>query len=258
MRKLWVVVLCACLGLPVQAAQTIEQIEACMRANIPRSLQIKEFRITATDKTGGTRSLQGRLHARLEEGLIHAMMRVDAPSDMSGTAYLVRESKDGGEEEMHVYLPALQKVRRITGGMRDNSLFGTDLSYADIKQITYAFTGDSLRLEREETLENRPVWRLSMKPAPGAEGRFDKVEAWIDQKSCTVLKADFLHGGVVRKRFATEARFLAQSGPHWYFTEGRIEDLQNRTSTHLRIVGVLSDKDIADRLFNPRMFYLGG
>ena len=245
-------------GSPAWAVETIEQIEACMRANIPKQVQIREFEITATDKTGGTRTLVGRLHARADEARINAMMRIDMPSDMRGTAYLVLESEEAGKpEEMYVYLPALQKVRRITGGMRDSSLFGTDLSYSDVKQITYAFTGNSLKLERKEALEKRPVWVLSMAPDPSAEARFDRVEAWIDQKSCMVLKADFSQGGVVRKRFQTAAKFLAQSGPHWYFSEGLIEDLQGKTSTQLRITGVLSDKELADRLFNPRMFYVG-
>lgn len=245
------------LGLPARAADSVEQIEACMRANIPRQVQVRQFEIAATDKTGGTRTLAGRLHARLDDDRINAMMRVEMPSDMRDTAYLVVEAKEQGKpEDMYVYLPALQKVRRITGGMRDSSLFGTDLSYSDVKQITYAFTGDSLKLERSEPLAKRPAWVLSMEPDPSAQLRFDRVEAWIDQKSCMVLKAEFSQGGVVRKRFLTEAKFLAQSGPHWYFTEGVIEDLQGATSTRLRITGVQSDKELADRLFNPRMFYL--
>lgn len=259
MRGLVVVCLGMLLAWPTLAADSIEPIEACMRANIPTTLQVKEFEITATDKTGGTRSLMGRLHARMDEGRINAMMRIEAPSDMRGAAYLVREANEPGkDEEMYVYLPALQKVRRITGGMKDSSLFGTDLSYSDVKQITYAFSGKQLKLEKSDTLEGRPMWLLSMAPDPSAENRYDKVQAWIDQKSCMVLKAEFLQGGAVRKRFTSSAKFLAQSGPHWYVTDGKIEDLQEKTSTRLRVTGVLSDKDLADRLFSPRMFYVGG
>lgn len=259
MRGLIVVCLGMLMAWSALAADSIEKIEACMRANTPASLQIKEFELAATDKTGGTRTLVGRLHARMQDDRLNAMMRIEAPSDMRGAAYLVRESATPGkDEEMYVYLPALQKVRRITGGMRDSSLFGTDLSYADVKQIAYAFSGRQLRLEKSDTLEDRPVWLLSMAPDPSAEYRYDKVLAWIDQKSCMLLKAEFMQGGAVRKRFDSSARFLAQSGPRWYLTEGRIEDLQEKTSTRLRITGVLSDKDLADRLFSPRAFYLGG
>lgn len=255
------VILIACLGLiaalPAHAADSIEQIEACMRANLPSTVQVKDFQLISTDKTGGTRTLAGRVHARLENGLINAMMRIEQPSDLRGAAYLVRESKTDQDEEMYVYLPALQKVRRVTGGMKDSSLFGTDLSYADIKQITYAFTGQTLKLDKTDTLESRPMWVLSMAPDPSHGARFNKVQAWIDQKSCMVIRAEFQQDSVVRKRFTSSVKHLVQSGPHWYVSEGRIEDLQDKTHTDIRILGVSSDKDLADRLFNPRIFYVG-
>jgi hypothetical protein len=244
--------------LPVRAADTVESITACMKANIPEALQVREFELATTDKTGGTRTLVGKLHARLEKGKINAMMRIVAPPDMRDAAYLVRESSEPGkEEEMYVYIPALQKVRRITGGMKDSSLFGTDLSYSDVKQITYALSGGTLKLERTENLEARPAWVLSMAADVSAGARFDKVYAWIDQKSCMVLKAEFQQGGVVRKRFTSGAKYLAQSGPYWYITHARIEDLQEKTHTEFKVTGLLSDKDLADRLFSPRAFYLG-
>ena len=245
------------LGTVAHAAgKNIEEIEACMRANVPKALQVKMFELVATDRSGGSRTLSGRLYGRLEGDVIEAMMRIEQPGDLSGASYLVREAEGGGEN-MYVYLPALRKVRRITGGMKDSPLFGTDLSYADVKQIAYAFTDDSLRLEREERFEERPMWVLSMSPTPDAVSRFDRVLAWIDQQSCMVIKADFLQEDTVRKRFTSSTRHLAQSGPHWYVSEGRIEDLQEQTHTDLRVVDVFSGEELADRLFNPRAFYLG-
>lgn len=245
-------------GQAAEAASAVQPIVTCMKANVPAQLQVREFELTATDKTGGTRTLAGRLNARTENGRINAMMAITMPSDMRGAAYLVKEADEPGkEEEMYVYIPALQKVRRITGGMKDSSLFGTDLSYSDVKQITYALSGDTLKLERTEALEGRPTWVLSMAADASAGARFDKVFAWIDQKSCMVMKAEFQQAGVVRKRFQSGAKYLAQSGPHWYLTEGRIDDLQEKTHTVLKITGVMSDKDLADRLFNPRIFYHG-
>lgn len=250
--------LLASAAMSAMAADTAESITACMKANVPTSLQVREFELAATDKTGGTRTLVGRLHARLEDGKLNAMMRITAPSDMRDAAYLVKESDAAGkDEEMYVYLPALQKVRRVSGGMKDSSLFGTDLSYSDVKQITYALSGNKLKIERTEKLEDRPAWVLSMAPDPSAGARFDKVYAWIDQKSCMVLRAEFQQLGVVRKRFTSSAKYLKQSGPHWYVTQGRIEDLQEKTSTSMKVTDLLSDKDLADRLFNPRAFYLG-
>ncbi len=243
---------------PSQASDPLTAIETCMRANIPPSLQIREFEISSTSKAGSSREFKGRLYARLEGSRISATMAVTAPADMRGSSYLVREAADeNGEDEMYVYLPALRKTKRIVGAMRSKPLFGTDISYSDIRQIGFAFTDDSLRFEREEVLDGRPVWVLSMAPDDSANSRFDSVTAWIDQESCMALKADFSSAGEVRKRFSSSAEHLAQSGPHWYLKDAKIEDLQDGTQTRIQISEVLSDKDLANRLFNPRGFYLG-
>lgn len=246
------------LALPVAAAEDeLSRIQACMRANLPQQLQIKTFELLAKDRSGGERLMQGKVYGQSDEGLFRATMKIEAPPDMRGAAYLVREAKKDADEEKYVYIPSLGKVRRISGGMQDSSLFGTDLSYTDLKQVMYAFTGGKLKLEKSESLEARPVWVLVADQDPAQASRFDRVRAWIDRSSCTVLKADFLQDQAVRKRFSGSARHLLQSGTHWYLSQGTMADLQEKTSTRIKIVGVSSGgKALPNRLFDPRLFYL--
>ncbi|HEX4870935.1 MAG TPA: outer membrane lipoprotein-sorting protein [Nevskiaceae bacterium] len=251
----------ALLALTVGAnatPKTAEEIGQCMRTNLPMTLQVKEFELKSLDKGGSTRVMQGRLYATREDNLVRSMLSLQAPADMRGAAYLMREAKTAKDDEMYVYLPALNKTRRILGGSKDNPLFGTDISYADIKQINHAFTGGEVTLEGSETFDGRPVWRLSMKPDPAVQSRFERIHSWVDQASCVALKAEFIEAEQVRKRFQAAAKSLVQTGPHWYLSEGRMDDLRQKTHTIIRITGVKSGEDLADRLFNPRTFYIGG
>ncbi len=258
MRRVIVLWLALCAALPAAMAESLEAIEACMRANVPETLQVREFNISSTDKAGNKRAYVGRLYARLEGERISAMMALKMPSDMRGAAYLVRESKKpGGDEEMYVYLPALKKTKRIVGSRQSMSLFGTDLTYSNLKQIAYAFSDKTLKFEREESIDSRPSWLLSMIPAETESPRYDNVLAWVDQKTCVVMKAEFRQGEETRKMFSTDPKYLAQSEGHWYLTQGLIKDLEESSSTVIRIDEVLSDKDLANRLFNPRGFHLG-
>lgn len=246
-----------CICGPLRAEDTVASIEACMRANVPDTLQAREFDITSTDKSGSSRVFSGRLYARLDGKRMSVMMSVTAPSDMRGAAYLVLEAKEAGaDEEMYIYLPALRKAKRISGGMRDKSLFGTDISYSELKQITYAFSDESVVLDRSESLEDRPSWIMSMTPDLAAGGRFDKIVAWVDKKSCMVLRAEYKHKDKVLKQFSSSAAHLAQSGTYWYLRDAVIEDFQEGSQTRLQVQEVLSDKDLANRLFNPSGFYL--
>ena len=239
------------------AAKPLQQIEDCMRANLPESVQVRTFELIARDPAGGERKMKGRLYGKLEDGLIRATMKLDAPADMNGAAYLLREAKEADREEKFIYIPSLKRVRRIAGGMKDTSLFGTDLTYADLKQISYAFTGGKLNFEREEELQSRPQWVLNLAPEPMQQSRYDKLRAWIDQQSCMMLQVDFLQADSVRKRFTGQAQNLTQSGPHWYLSEGVIEDLQKGSSTILKFTDVRAGEELAERLFSPSVFHLG-
>src|SRR3546814_18541356 len=75
-------------------------------------------------------------------------MRISAPGDLAGASYLLRERDNG--DEMYVYIPALSKVRRVSGAAVDGSLWGTDLSFADVKQLGNAFGGSDPKMGRSE------------------------------------------------------------------------------------------------------------
>lgn len=250
------VLVCALLTSgPAAADAAVDGVLECMRANIPKSLQIKEVELTATDRTGGMRQLRGRLYGVREEERLRAMIRISAPADLSGAAYLLRE-KEGGDE-MYVYVPALQKVRRITGAGVDGALWGTDLSYGDLRQINNAFSAGHATLDGQGELAGRPVHLLSLKPQGSEQSRFALIKVWVDQKTCVSLRAEFFEGTTVRKRLDADPASLRQSGSHWYAGEALMSDLKEGTKTRLRVLGVSSGVDLSGRYFNPSTFYLG-
>jgi hypothetical protein len=230
-----------------------DKILDCMRANIPKTMRIQEFDLTSVDPAGGERMLRGRLYAVRENDLMRAMVKIKAPPDLNNAAYLVREGKE--RDDMFIYLPALNRVRRIMGGSADSPLFGTDLSYNDIKQVQNAFSGGPVKLEKADTIENRPVDVLTLTPSPGAESHYTQIRGWIDQKTCVALKIEFYEGANVRKRLTTSAKTLKQSGANWYFSEALMEDLHAKTHTTLKITGLTSVDKLSERYFNATSFY---
>lgn len=255
-RLVWTMALAL---LPAVAAQarTMDEVNACMRANIPKSVQIKEFDLTATDRAGGIRELRGRLHAVREDDKLRAMMKISAPTDMAGAAYLLRE-KEGGDEK-YIYVPALNKVRRVTGADAEGTLWGTDISYSDLRQLNNAFTDGHSTLEGEGDLAGRKVYIVQVKPdAAAGQARFSNVKLWVDQQTCVGLRADFSEGTTVRKRFDVDPKSLRQAGAIWYAGEALMSDLGLGSKTRIRIVGLSSDINLSGRYFNPSTFYVGG
>jgi len=238
-----------------QAGPAEDKLIACMRDNIPKTLRIQEFDLTATDRAGAARLLRGRLFAKREEGKLKAMLRLTSPADVDGSSYLMLEGEK--LDQMYVFLPALNKVRRINGGSGDGPLFGTDLSYADIKQISNAFSGSSPTLEGSEKIDGRTVQRISVTPHAESGSRYRRIRAWVDETSCVALKAEFMEGETVRKRLASPAASLTKSGAYWYAAEATMSDLKEGSRTRLKVTGVKSGEDVANRYFDSRNFYVG-
>ena len=233
-----------------------DKIVECMRGNLPTTLRIQEFELTAVDRAKGKRVLKGKLYAKNDKGRVRAMIRILAPADLANASYLIREGTE--RDDMFVFLPALNRTKRITGGSADGPLFGTDLSYADIKQIHNAFSGGPVKLEGAEKLGERAVHRLSMAPAAAAESRYSRINAWVDAQTCVALKMEFIEGTVARKLLMTNPKALKQAGAHWYSSEALMRDLKEGTQTTLKITGVISDSKLSDNLFNATTFHIGG
>mgnify|MGYP000008710594 CR=1 FL=1 len=238
------------------APKSADELLACMRANIPPTVRIQEVELVTVDRGGGERTMRGRLYGAREDGLVRVMLRIDAPADLAGAAYLIRE--EAKSDQMYLYLPAINRVRRITGGSGDNQLFGTDLSYNDIKQVQNAFSAVQVKDEGNEQLAGATVRVISFAPAPESESRYDRIVASVDPQRCMALRVAFYEGGKLRKQLDVESKDLKQSGSYWYAERSVMRDLVDQTQTRLRVDGVRSGDDVSGRYFNPRSFYLGG
>lgn len=234
----------------------LDQLTACMRGNLPQTVRIQSVEITAVDRVGGERRLKGKLYGTREDDRARVMMRIESPQDLAGAAYLVREGDSA--DETWLYLPAVQRVRRISGAQLDGQLWGTDLSYNDLKQLQNAFSGANAVLEPAgEPYEGRAVRAISFTPRAEDGSRYRSVRALVDKKTCVALKVEFIEPAGVRKVLTVAPADLKQSGPHWYAARAEMNDVKNGTHTRVVVTGVTSGAKLAGRYFSPQSFHLG-
>ena len=242
---------------PAHAQEGVQNVIDCMRANVPPALRAQEIELVATDRSGATRSLKGKLYAMLEKtsaggGLVRAMMRMESPESVAGAAYLVRETADSPIQDTFVYLPSFRRVRRINGSLGDGALLGTNFSYNDFKQLANAFVGSSAKLEGPGEIDKHPTYVVWFKPLSGG---YNSVRTWVDKKTCVPLKADFRVGETVRKRLTASPSALQQSGNYWYLSEVEMRDLLEGTKTVMITGKVTGAEELPGRLFDPNLFY---
>lgn len=261
MRR-WTSLLALMVLAPAHAADNVQKVLDCMRANVPLAVRAQGIELAATDRAGSTRTLQGTLYALSEQtssggSLVRAMMHINAPASYAGASYLVREAENSAREGMYVYLPSVRRVRRVTGSFADGSLLGTNFSYNDLKLLANSFVGSAAKLEALGEIDQRPVYVLSFKTLAAGGSPYSSVRAWVDQKACVPLKAEFFEGDKLRKRLTAPAAALKQSGSYWYVSEVEMNDLLDGTRTVLRVGNITSTGEVPSRYFNPDLFYLG-
>lgn len=242
----------------VRADAATDKVLECMRANIPTTMQIREIELTATDRSGNDRLLVGKAYASREDGRIRALLRISKPRDLDGASYLMREATEGRKDEIFLYLPAIQRVRKISGASIDSSLLGTDFSYNDMKQLQAAFGDARLKLDKPARLGDRTADVLHIEPAVAAEARYTRVLAYVDRQSCVALKAEFFEGTALRKELTVAPDALKRADGHWYPSDAVMRDLKEGTRTRLKVTGVSGVGDeLPARLFDPTSFWRG-
>ncbi|WP_022977476.1 outer membrane lipoprotein-sorting protein [Nevskia ramosa] len=245
-------------SLGARADDATQKVLNCMRANIPPSLQIKEVELASVDRSGAERLLKGKVYVSRDNGLIRVLLRISKPNDLDGAAYLMREGGASKKDDIFLYLPALQRVRKISGGSADAPLLGTDFSYNDMKQLQAAFGDSQTSLDKPTILEQRPVHVLQLQPPAGSGARYSRVRTYVDQKTCVALKAEFFEGNVLRKELSAPADSLKRADGYWYLSDLTMRDVKENTSTRLKVVGVVgSEQELPSRLFDPTSFYRG-
>ncbi len=233
--------------------ESVEEIRACMRSNLPERTSRQQVVLTARDRAGGERVLEAEMHWKLfRRDVPRVRIRLKAPPDMRGAGYLLIEREKGRESDMYVYLPAAERIRRIAARTMSDQLWGTDFSYDDIRQLQWiASEGGHERLP-DQTVAGRPTYVLSLRLPPGEASSYERIVAFVDQATCVSLKLEFFESGdTPRKVLLADAEGLFQQEEHWLTRDVTMSDLRDETSTRLHIDEIEFDVEIRDRVFNP-------
>lgn len=254
------ILLALALGACTSAgADDAQKVLECMRGNVPSSLRVQNIELTSTDRSQGSRSLRGKLFALRESqgaaSRVRVMLKVSAPENLAGSAFLLREATKVSEQGMYLYLPSVRRVRRITGEFADGALLGSDFSYQEFRHLQNGFQDLNSTLEPDEVIEQRPVYVLSSAPLAASPSNNGRIRSWVDQQTCVPLKVEFYQNQSLQKVLTVPVSALRQSNQRWYPAETSIRDVKSGTSSQLKVLGVESDGKIRKGTFEPSLFY---
>jgi hypothetical protein len=129
------------------------------------------------------------------------MIRFASPADIRGAATLTVE-RQGGDDDLWIYLPALRTVRRLVSSNKRDAWLGSEFSLGDI--VGHKVDDWQHAISGEETLAGAPCWRIESLPARpqvAADTGYSRRMNWIRQSdSATVrMEAFGLSGGLLKR-----------------------------------------------------------
>ena len=233
------------------------EISECARSNLPERTSHQEIELESLDRAGGRRTLEAQLDwKRGDPDEPRVRIRIDAPTDLRGAAYLVIERP--GDDDMFMYLPAARRVRRIAAGMLEGQLWGTDFSYEDIKQIQGIMAGGTEERLADADVAGRIVWVLAHRPERPESSAYTRIVVYVDRTTCVALRTEFFQRGEKpRKVLLADPASVVESGGRWMARELEMIDQRDGTRSWLRVLKVEYDVDIPDSLFSTKRLGTG-
>jgi outer membrane lipoprotein-sorting protein len=175
-----------------------------------------------------------------------SIMFFEKPADVKGTGFLSFEYDDPSkEDDRWLYLPALKKVRRISGSSKNDYFMGTDFTYDDMGDRSV--DEDTHTLLREEVIEGHPCWVVESAPKE-KNYMYSKKVNWIRKDSLIAAKVEFYdrRGSLIKTLTAPEQK---KTSGFWTALKMIMDNTSKNHKTILEMKEVKYDQGIKDSLF---------
>lgn len=236
-------------------SSTAEEVMACMRANVPQRLRLRELILRTEETDGEVTTLRARMYVKREDGRSMVTVHVDSPSDVRGTSYLWRELES--RDETFVFIPELNRVRRVIGSGADAGVLDSEFSMRDLQQVQGSFSSGTQTLLGEGAYEARPVWKMRFEPGKEEPTAYTHVLADVDQEECVTLQADFVDENGVVKKFSARADSLTEADGIAFARQVRMDNVRTGRKSFGEINQLEAPDELPQRIFLPNAFYLG-
>jgi hypothetical protein len=178
-----------------------------------------------------------------------SLIRFLEPKDVAGTGLLSLTRPDGASEQS-LYLPGLDRVRRIASDRQGGRFVGSDIYYEDLQERQPA--RDRHRLLGKETVNGVACDVLESVPVDAADSVYRKRVSCIDTQTLLPQRVDYFERDETTpsKRWELLAHKRIQG--YWTVTDSRVSDLNTGHSTRMTVDQAVYDRRLPAKLFTPQ------
>lgn len=188
-----------------------------------------------------------RLHRGRREAT--QLLRFLEPKDIAGTGLLGQDKADGSNEQW-LYLPELDRVRRIAADRKGGRFVGSDLFFEDLQE-RYP-EKDRHRIVGREAVNGVACEVLESVPTEAGSSVYRRRISWVDPLTLLIHRVDYFDRDDANpsKRWQLLAAQRVQG--YWTVMDSRMTDLGTGHETRMTVEKVIYDRKLPARLFTPQ------
>jgi len=210
---------------------TLGRMVLTEKGHAPRIREIVTYRL---DKSGGETA---------------NLIRFLDPEDIAGTGLLSIDKADGSTDQW-LYLPALDRVRRISSDRKGGRFVGSDLYFEDLQERKPS--EDRHRLLGKQTENGILCEVLESVPLDADDSAYAKRISWIDPATAIPQRVDYFekNASTPSKRWLLRSKKRNQG--YWTLTDSRMIDLASGHETRMVVDVALYDQKLPAKLFTSQ------
>jgi hypothetical protein len=185
----------------------------------------------------------------LKPGNVATLIRFTAPADIEGTGLLTLDfaNKDSNQ---WIYLPALDRVRRVDSNRKAGRFVNSDYYYEDLR--TRTVEKDEHRIIGSEVIGGVNCEILESTPVDADNSVYIKRLTWVDSSTMLPMRIDFFE----KRADQPSKRWLmlkkARVKGFWTVMDSSLTTLANGHQTRLTVEQILYDRRLPASLFTTQ------
>lgn len=146
--------------------------------------------LVVSNKSGQEQRRQVRAAQKVIKDKVHSIGRIEAPEYLRGMTVLTVEAIDRGHDAF-LFMPALDRVRRVSTAQKGDSFFGTDVTYEDLER--HRASDYELGALRREQRAGQPV--LVIPATPRRPQNYERAHFVLAANEAVILETHFFKRG---------------------------------------------------------------
>lgn len=181
------------------------------------------------------------------EGAVNSLIRFASPPDIENTGLLTLD-RAGDETDQWIYLPALDRSRRIAASRKGGRFVGSDLYYEDLRDRPVA--KDKHRLLGQESIQGVTCDVLESVPVDPDNSVYGKRVRWVHPQTLIPLQVEFYDESGKTPVKRSEVHRIEKVQGYWTVMDSTMTDLESGHQTRTTVEKVVYDQQLPADLFS--------